>query len=196
MSIGLDELTVLQNNLRHISQMESMIAFVESGAFWTVDALSEFAAAHGLPRVCPLIEIASFPDGRLMIHDGHHRAVATNLGGRDFLRGSEYTIKNWDYENYMHINFANKWVTPLDPRSEIRVADIGEFKKNCLDLFSTAGEEAARQYILANKHLYARTRSVSSVAELTERYLLRRSDDDVCFDAKFDYYWGEYPIKI
>lgn len=183
MSIGLDELTVLQDDLRHFSQMDSMIRFVADGEFWTLDKLALFAAKNGLLRVCPLIEIAAFPDGRLMVHDGHHRIIATHLGGRPFIRSSEFIIKHWDYENYMNINFSHKWVTPLDPRSEVRVADIALFKNTVLDILGSHGAEEARKFILENKASYVRTRMVSSVVDLTERYLMRRSDSSYeCFE--------------
>ena len=186
MSIGLDELTVLQDDLRHFSQMGEMIDFVRNGGFWTQEALNEFAIKTGISRVCPLMEIAYFAeDERLMIHDGHHRAVATSFGGRDFLRSSEFTIKEWKYENYRNVNFANKWVTPLDPKKEIRFPDIGDFKKIALNILLTSEEEALR-FILENKCLYARTRTVSSLAELRDRYLLRSEEHGHC-ESKSDY---------
>ncbi|RDJ35090.1 MAG: hypothetical protein DWQ19_09655 [Crenarchaeota archaeon] len=189
MSIGLDELTVLQDSLRHFSQMDGMVDFVSRGNFWTQDKLNDFATERGLLR-CPLIEIASFPDGRLMLHDGHHRAVATNLAGRDFFRSSEFVLKHWDYENYLNVNFDNKWVTPLNIKSEIRVADIGDFKKQALDVLANNGEEEAYKFIRENKKLYAKPRTISSIIELTDRYLMDRSEfheyrcNDYCWSSK------------
>lgn len=168
--IEIDELTVMQNDLRHTSQIEKMIQYVKDGGFWTQEALREFATQNKLARVCPVIEIVKFPDSRLMIHDGHHRAVATYLGGRDYLRSDEFALKLWTYEDYLDISFKNRWVTPFDPRLEIRVADFLDFKKKALELAAT-DEEEAKRYILANRSVYTLPRTVSGVTCLASRYI-------------------------
>ena len=175
MILELDELTVLQDSLRHTAQVPTMIKYVAEGGFWTQDALRNFAIQQSLPRICPVMEIIRFPDGRLMVHDGHHRAVATKLGGRNFLRGDEYEFKNWSYDDYLLINFENRWVTPFDPRTEIRVPDFGTYKKFVLDL-AAKDEAAAIAYIRANKHVYTKVRTVSGISCLTERYLCNLSE--------------------
>jgi len=167
-SLELDDLTVSQDSLRHIEQLCPMIEFVKNGGFWTVSALQEYADVYGV-RVCPLIEINQFPDGRLMVHDGHHRVVSTRLGGRHFIRGDEYLFKSYTYENYRGINHPGRWVTPFDPKTEIRVADFGEFKKKAFELFAIDKDEAIR-YILDNGSVYKRPRTISGVDCLADRY--------------------------
>jgi hypothetical protein len=168
LSLELDDLTVSQDALRHVEQLCPMIEHVKNGGFWNIAALTQYALDHDL-RVCPLIEINQFPDGRMMVHDGHHRVVSTRLGGRHFLRGDEYLLKQYSYDNYLGINFNSRWVTPFDPRSEIRVADFGEFKKRVFELFEIDKDEAIR-YILDNGRLYKRLRSISGVDCLANRY--------------------------
>jgi hypothetical protein len=169
MPIKLNELIVMQENLRHTSQIEKMIYFVKNGGFWTEDVLKKYAESVGT-RVCPLMEVVCFPDGKRMIHDGHHRIVSIYLGGRDYLREDEFILKYWDYKDYLNVNIDNRWVTPFDPRTEVRVPDIGEFKKKAIDLFA-ADPEKAREFIFKNKMSYIKDRNISWVSSLARNYL-------------------------
>jgi hypothetical protein len=175
-SIEIDDLTVSQDAMRHTAQIAAMIEYIRTGGFWTCDALEKFATDNDL-KVCPLIEIVQFPDGRYMIHDGHHRVVSTYLGGRHFLRGDEYRLKHWTYENYGGINFVNKWVTPFNPKSEIRLPDFWVFKKKVFELLEI-DKDAATRYILDNGPLYKRLRTISGVACLADRYNASHIDEE------------------
>lgn len=168
--INLSQLTVMQDSLRHTAQIPEMIDFVKNNGFWTQNTLKHFAEKYKLPRVCPVIEIISFPDGKYMVHDGHHRIVATYLGKRTYVRGDEYVFKFWKYEDYLEVNFANRWVTPFDPRIDIRIPDFGGFKKEVLDL-AAVDEQAARDFIAAKKETYIMKRTISSVDDLVQSYL-------------------------
>lgn len=160
----------MQDNLRNLTQIPDMIEFVRLGGFWTADNLQKYAEIKGI-RISPLMEVIEFPD-RYMIHDGHHRAVSTFLGGREFIRGDEYVLKKWTYDDYLVENLANRWVTPFDPRTEVRLADFGVFKKYVLSLVEGGKLQEARNYILANKDLYAKVRTVSDIRSLVEMYQL------------------------
>lgn len=162
--LGLEELLVIQDGLRNIPQIVTMIKFVKSGGFWTKDELQKYAVEHNI-RVCPLIEIAKFPDGHHMIHDGTHRSVSVYLGGRKYLRDDEYVIRNWLYEDYMEISFENNWVTPFDPRTHIRVCDIGEYKKTVIEIAKRDKTEALN-YIQQNKQKYLRERNCHGLKDL------------------------------
>lgn len=172
--IELDDLMVMQYGLRNSSQIAAMIDFVQSGGFWTKEALKTYAENNSLSRVCPVIEIAKFPDGKLMVHDGNHRTVSVYLGGREYLREDEYIVKNWSYEDYLEISFENNWVTPFDPRTEIRVADIGIFKKKALEI-SKEDKEKAIAFILDNKLLYSKPRSVYGIKDLVKLHNLEKN---------------------
>ncbi len=174
-SIDLDELSVMQDELRHESNfIEEMIQFVSDGGFWTEESIAQYAERIGTNRF-KLMELVQFnEDGRYMVHDGHHRVVATWLGGRSYLRSDEFVLKHWNYTDYQGINFANRWVTPFDPKSEIRIPDISIFKTKAIELAKT-DEEAAKKFILENRNIYAKPRLVTGVSNLVDRYL-RRSD--------------------
>ena len=161
---------VMQDDLRHPAQIPEMINFVKQGGFWTQRVLTDYAEKNQLTRICPLKEIIEFPDKKYMTHDGHHRLVSIFLGGRDYIREDEFVIKNWTYEDYLEINFSNNWVTPFDPRIEIRLAEIGKFKKHALDLSKTSVQESI-DFIQSNKETYAKKRTVFTVQCLAELYL-------------------------
>jgi hypothetical protein len=164
--IKVNDLSIMQECLRDKSQICAMIEFVKNGGFWTLDVLSKFAKEKG-KKNSPLIEIVKFPDEKYMIHDGHHRLVSIYLAGRDFVRKDEYVQKEWDYCDYLKINFENGWVTPFDPIAEIRLPDIYKFKFTALDL-SLKNKEEAIKFILSNKNLYAKPRTISKVSSLAQ----------------------------
>jgi len=137
--LPLDRLTVGQHGLRYGPEgLHRMMDYVAGGGRWSEAALHDYAARHGL-RPSPLIQLSQFPDqadrpGLLLVHDGHHRLVATHLAGRDFLYPEEYRVTPWTYEQYLAINFVCGWVTPFDPRTHARRADFGVWKRQVLEL--------------------------------------------------------------
>ena len=193
-NIELCNLTVMQDELRHTAQVAKMVEFVKKGGFWTQEVLRQYAAAHGLNRVCPPMEIIRFPDAHLMVHDGHHRAVSVCLGGRDYIREDEYVFKDWSYEDYLEINFPNRWVTPFDPRTHIRIANIAEFKKTALDLAAT-DFDAACLFIEENRNEYIKPRKVHGVKDLVQYYLERDEETAVVTKASDAEYFRMTSLK-
>ncbi len=135
--ILLADLLVTHKSVRHWDDVQQMAEFVRRGGFWTLDVLKEYAESIGSKRVSPLIQISQFEDEQFFIHDGHHRSVSTHLGARNYLRDDEYEIKAWTYAEYLEINGELNWVTPFDPRDEVRLPDFASFQK-----------EALRRYLL------------------------------------------------
>ena len=187
--IFLENLMVMQDDLRHPAQIPEMIEFVRQGGFWTQDVLANYAKNNQLTRICPLKEIIEFPDKKYMTHDGHHRLVSVYLGGRDYIREDEFVIKNWTYDDYLEINFPNNWVTPFDPRTEIRLAEIGKFKKHALDLSKKSPEEAMN-FIASNKSSYAKERNVFTIKCLADLYLkeIQYKDKNFCNGIESEYF--------
>lgn len=151
----LNDLIVTQSDIRNHSALQGMIAYVKEGGFWTAEALLGYSKSHSL-RTSPLIQVSRFEDsqtnGPFYIHDGHHRALSTFLAGRSFLREDEYEITDWAYQQYMEVNHANGWYTPFDPRTQVRLPDFGDFKREARDRF--LGGEDATQWILENASRY------------------------------------------
>jgi hypothetical protein len=169
--LKLETLQVTQD-LRDYKQIDSMIAHVQSGGLFTKDVLEGFAKEQGL-KTSPLIQISEFEDGQRFIHDGHHRIVSIWLGEREHINDDEYEIKNWKYQDYLDVAFLKSdgdwlgWVTPYDPRTEVRMADLADFKKCVHDIFYDAGgEAAARNFIANNKMLYVKPRIIKTVPSL------------------------------
>lgn len=170
----LKDLMVMQSGLRNIDQIEGMIDFVEKGGFWTNEVLKHYALENNR-KVCPLIEIVCFPNNQYMIHDGTHRSVSIYLAGRNYLRFDEYLVKKWTYQNYLEISFENNWVTPFDPRTEIKIADIGEFKKKALEISKISLEESIN-FIRNNKDLYIVPRTVHFIEDLVRKISLQKRE--------------------
>jgi hypothetical protein len=170
-SLQLDTLGIMHDEIRHRYQVVKMSWLVRDGLFWTRDVLCAHADKYHtlVPR---LIAIARFPDGRMMIRDGHHRCLATYIGGRASLRHDEYIVETYTYEMYAEINFEVGFVTPFDPRTEVRVPDFTAFRQEVFQLYARNPEEAVA-FIRQNKSRYARPHTRSNLAQLAEH--LRQS---------------------
>lgn len=161
----LSNLIVTQNILRDIKQLGGMIEHISNGGKWTKDVLDSWSGTNN-----NLISIVQFPDGRRAIHDGHHRCVSTLLGKRSYLFPSEYKLCYRTDEDYMYANLDVGWVTPFNPRTEVRKGDVLAFKDYVYELLGK-DVDAAVKYILRNKSLYACTRDIYMLPELTNLYI-------------------------
>jgi hypothetical protein len=166
--LQLDTLGTMHDEIRHKQQVVEMSWRVRDGLFWTHDVLRAYADKHHTP-VRPLIAIARFPEGRMMIRDGHHRCLATYIGGRGYLRHDEYRLEEYTYEMYAEINFEVGFVTPFDPRTEVRVSDFTEFRQEVFHLYARNPAEAI-MFIRQNKSRYARPRRYNNLAQLAEHW--------------------------
>ena len=183
--ILLSSLIVTQNVLRDIKQLGGMIQHVNDGGKWTKDVLASWSGGAANNN---LISIVQFPDGRRAIHDGHHRCVNTLLGKRSYLFPSEYELRYRTNKDYMCANLDVGWVTPFNPKKEVRLGDVSEFKNYVYELLGK-DVDAAVKHILRNKASYACTRDIYMLPELTnlyldflddkQRWLFEIHDDDV-----------------
>ena len=115
------------------------------------------------------LDIVEFEDGVRMIHNGHHRAVAALLAGRTTLNPAEYTLHKRTYERYMSPMSGIGYVTPFDPRVEVRIPDFMWIKQDILLAIAENRPEAglgkkALEMMQAKK--FARPRKIKTVAEL------------------------------
>jgi hypothetical protein len=164
----LDRLTVGQHGLRYAAgPMHRMMDFVADGGVWDEPALRRYAGGPDQP---PLVQLAAFPagpggPGLLLVHDGHHRLVATHLAGRDFLYPQEYQVTAWSYEDFLAVNLACGWVTPFDPRTHVRRADFIGWKEQVLA--AAASDPAlAERLVREQPWAYREPRRYSAVAAL------------------------------
>lgn len=159
LDIGL--LIPTQNSLRHEHQVDQMIEFVSGGGFFTAETLCKHLQSCGKDRPPQLIAVNRFEDGELFLRDGHHRCGSIWLGGRFALREDEYVIEEYTYDQYMEINHDLGWLTPFDPRVEVRRGNFCPFRTEALRISKEQGREAAEVYIRSNRDLYLVDRAVS-----------------------------------
>ena len=110
--------------------------------------------------------IFAFEDGKYYLHDGHHRVAAIYMSGRDFLDVGEYVVIQSTYSAVASILFDKSFVTPYDPRTEMRLANFGAFKQHAMALFNKGDTKEATSYVIRNKHLYATKRTIHTVEQL------------------------------
>lgn len=163
--IYIKSLTIMQEHPRDLSQIAPMVEYVRNGGFWTQEALTK----HNVKKT-GLIYISGFPDGVRMIHDGHHRVLATYLGGRDYLRLDELIAREWRYEQYGQINWEHGYFTPHDPKTEVRLPDFLAFKNHVKNILATEGKAQAELYIKDSKSLYCKKRDISTVAQMARLF--------------------------
>jgi len=131
----IDSLIPMHNRLRNLDQVADMIELVAGGSFFSRTNLDYFAQSKGM-KPSPLIKIAVFEDGKEYIHDGHHRLYAIFSGGRNYLHESEFVVERWKYQDYLEINLDQRWYTIFDPRIEVRIENIYNFKRVIEDLLA------------------------------------------------------------
>jgi len=126
-----------------------------------VKAMVEFVKKGGEFNASPLISLFLLDDGRLYIHDGHHRSMAVYLSGRDHLKPTEYTLSPITYDALGSVNFDVGYVTPYDPRTEMRLSDFKIFKRIAKELHDDLTNpnriRDALRYINENRALYCIT---------------------------------------
>jgi hypothetical protein len=170
--LGLDRLTVGQHGLRHsVGSLHRMMDFVAAGGVWSLETLREHTRRHGLPEPS-LIRLSAFHAGPRaaplrLIHDGHHRLVATHLAGRGFLHPQEYAVTPWGYEDYLAVNFGRGWVTPFDPRTHARTADFAAWKRRVLEA-ARADPALAERMIREEPSAYRVPRRYADIASLAD----------------------------
>lgn len=101
-----------------------------------------------------------FEDGRIAIRDGHHRLQVLAALGRTHLSvPDEIRLENLTYAQYREVDFSQGWVTPFDPRTEVRLAQLGGFKKLIQLLRQSLSDEDVRRFILQHPEAYSISRA-------------------------------------
>lgn len=160
----IDHLRPTQKGLRHADQIASMVEFVRSGGIFSQEALIQFAQSKGYESE-KLIQINKFEDEMNFIHDGHHRCFSIWLAGREILHHQEFVFSYWSYQQYGEINFDNGYVTPYNPKEEIRHADFFDFKFEVRKIAETSIEEAI-EFIKLNRSRYCEPRDCWHIKDL------------------------------
>jgi hypothetical protein len=163
--IEFDQLIITQNGLRNVDQLNNMVRFVRAGGRFTEDALLAFSIFTQGRVNPPLIYVSRMEDGRLFLHDGHHRCVAKHLAGKEYLEECEYQVGHHTYEDYLVARPSDGWLTPFDLNTEVRVPDFGAFK-DVARMMLGVSHQAAESYIQENRQLYCEPRRITTIREL------------------------------
>lgn len=160
--LRIEDCFVSQHGLRNVGQLEDMVKFVKEGGRFN---------REGLTSSGPLINIVRFEDGQLYIQDGHHRMCAMVLADRPFMWPDEYTLEDWKYDSYLEVNFDCNWVTPYDPRVEVRYPDYTNYKASVANVRKT-DSDLALDFIEKNRDLYCCQRNFYHILALIDRMKL------------------------
>ena len=150
-----------QSGLRDVEQIPAMVEFVQGGGFFSRNAIANWDNEH-----TSLIELARFPDGKVYVLDGHSRTFSILEGGRNQLDPLEYVVYDWSYDDFDQINYDSNWLTPFDPRVEVRVPDFFGFKDHVRMLWAEQSPQHAMHYVYTNRDLYTEQRSFDDIASL------------------------------
>lgn len=167
--LEVSDILVTQVGLRDQQQLPQMTRFLRTGGMFDEETLGSYAIRKSLDRVSPLIEIAKFEDGVMAIHNGHHRAIAAFLSRANRkIYSDEFFIRNWKYSDYKDIVLPY-WVTPFDVLTELRVADLADWKKQVRDFYILNGDTKTVKFIQENKAKYAVNRTFYTVGDMVSR---------------------------
>jgi hypothetical protein len=149
-----------------------MSRFISNGGIWDKASL----VYHSGNKEPAMIKVTKFEDGMLMLHDGHHRAVASILAGRDYLVPDEYVLQEMTYAHYRVMNLDAGWITPHDPLTQVRFADWSRFREMVKLLQKNNGRLSAEDYIKANLWQYCHVRTMKGVNELAESIMRNETE--------------------
>lgn len=128
---------------------------------WFLDRIKEknFDRPH-------FVKLIYFGENKYLLHDGHHycSALWVDQGPDGFLEN--YLVYDLYWVDYTAINFDANFVTPFDPRKEVRVPDFFGFKDEALDIYRNDGRIAATKFILDNPRRYKEPRTAHKIWHL------------------------------
>lgn len=178
----------MQDGLRlNAEELERMHVFVRNGGTFDKASLQTYDNAR-----TGLIAISKVPsadpsnatrakDGHYyFIRDGLHRCCVISLS-RDHLRDGEYVIEDRAIEDFALPNFECGWVTPFDPRRQVRKNDFYDYKKRVLSMIGNKSESEIFDYIFSHVADYCTERQwytmdVRQFVVQVEAALKRRSN--------------------
>ena len=124
------QMLVSQDGLRKPEKLKTLIQWYQSD----------------LDEQIETIKIVEFEDGTRMVRDGHHRAVAkySIFGG---LQGNEYDIEKFTYKQFLEVNLDVGWITPFDPRINVRLCDLSHYRHLFEQVKSKVSKDDLKSFI-------------------------------------------------
>jgi len=83
---------------------------------------------------------------------------------------------NFEFASSVHL--AQWFLTPYDPRTEIRLSEFGDFKKQVADMLhkQKKSKEEVVKFVHESKHMFVTNRTFDTVSELVENMGLKSSE--------------------
>eukprot|EP01114_Cavostelium_apophysatum_P020652 TRINITY_DN6981_c0_g1_i1.p1 TRINITY_DN6981_c0_g1~~TRINITY_DN6981_c0_g1_i1.p1 ORF type:complete len:253 (-),score=38.49 TRINITY_DN6981_c0_g1_i1:34-738(-) len=178
----LSELIVTQHGFRsqNREKLQQMINYVAKGGLFDDQELRRYKKEKH--KETDRITLAKFerteqtiPHCCTYIWDGHHRVLAMYLGGRNYIDPSEYRIiTNFRYDLTAKKHLSSGFVTPFDPREEVRLPGFYDFKKEALEEIRRHNwsESEIDEYLEKNASRYKRKREFSTIGEMADHLQL------------------------
>jgi hypothetical protein len=148
-------------------QVGALCDYVRKGGVINLAALIGFATRPEVSHA-PLISINIFEDGYQIIRDGHHRAVAIKMAGRNYLRDSEYETEEYTYQEWNEYNYDEGWMTPHNPHTHTRKPDLADWKNRVVDTHQYQSPDHARHLVLTGRDSYATMKKTDTIEHLTK----------------------------
>lgn len=169
--IPLNIIIPTQDFIRNTRQIPDMVKFVKKEGYFTEEVVK-----NNIDENDDLIRLTQFEDGKLYLSNGHHRLVAMVEAGRKELHEDEFYVERMDYSAFSEIVFERQgkwlgWVTPHDPRIEVRMPNLESFKYQAKFIYNSKGKDNAINFVNLNKFKYCKSRKVFSVEQLHLNYI-------------------------
>eukprot|EP01119_Soliformovum_irregulare_P006944 TRINITY_DN19354_c0_g1_i1.p1 TRINITY_DN19354_c0_g1~~TRINITY_DN19354_c0_g1_i1.p1 ORF type:complete len:256 (-),score=23.95 TRINITY_DN19354_c0_g1_i1:32-730(-) len=170
--LNISDLYCTQTDLRHADVLPSISRLVRDGGILNhVTVAKHLEKQTSIDTEPHLVVIAKgFEDGRRYVWDGHHRLLGIWNAGRKFLYPEEFLFMAADYKLCSSIRYDLGFVTPYDPKSEVRSSNFAAFKGKILKMALELGEDVATDEIHKSKSIYSSPRKVNTIPELHELY--------------------------
>jgi len=166
--VSISNLVCTQLGIRNFLLLPSMIDFVKTGGIFSSTELTNYALRHDNKKNHRLMQVIRFGDDQLYLNDGHHRIIAMILGGRNQLKKEEYCILDTTYEFASTPQFPHSFYTPYDPRIEMRLPNLENFKDTVSKFLNEGKLDKALEFIYQNRHMYVSKRILRSPYELVQ----------------------------
>lgn len=164
--LPIHDLKIMQDGFRlPAEELRVMVDYVAKGGVFSQDVLLK----HSPNRHPNLIAVSVFEDGDMYVRDGFHRLLSIYTGrSLPVLYDEEFFFEHMTYQGFLKPNISVGYVTPFDPRIEVRLPNFGEFRRKVMQMVD-AGEDPI-PFIWDSRATYARPRlSIHSVTHFAEQ---------------------------
>ena len=125
-----------------------------------------FRRGHYARTKSPIM-LVYFGGDDYLLHDGHHYAYGLYLEDGPEGEIHDFEVLDLSWVDYTSVNFAQRFVTPFDPRTEVRLPDFFDFKTRALDIYADRGKMKAERFIRENGRLFKEPRIAERIMHMS-----------------------------